>query len=442
MPTRAARGCSHLRIPLPAGIAFVLWAAGAYPLAAGGLLASGDGSGTNNPLLLTSMSPDCDCGRPGSPYEWDAPFFDLDWSLALRGAYVRDGAGERFEALIIPSVTLTHETMRGGYELSAGAEVIRSSLDDYRLAALRASISGGRQFDALTDLTGRLDLSLTQDSPGDPGVPTDEALAPLIASVEAEAAVTRELGLFDATLRGTAARTVYGTTTLNDGTVLDNSTQDNWTASAGLRVGYAVTPIVTAFVDGSAGYQLYDQVSPIYLVALDAADYELRTGVSASWTSVLEAEASIGVGLRRFAEPSFADVVSTLYDASLTFRPDETLTLEANLSTSVGAPGPDSGGAARVEYAAAADARYRVNTWLAWRASAGWSYAALAGTTDAESEYDVGTGLDYLFNEFTTLTADYAYNWAGDNVDPAGEVEHRVTLGVTFSKPGDTRTLQ
>ena len=79
---------------------------------------SGDGSGTNNPDLLTPPPHLLDA----PPYEWD-PFFDLDWSLALRGAYVTGESGARYEGLAVPSVTLTHQTLRGGYELSGSAEI-------------------------------------------------------------------------------------------------------------------------------------------------------------------------------------------------------------------------------------------------------------------------------------------------------------------------------
>ena len=221
-----------------------------------------------------------------------------------------------------------------------------------------------------------------------------------------------------------------------DASVMDNSAQNNWQGEAALRLGYALTPVLTAFVEGSAGYQLYDAPSPIHLEKLDAADYEIRAGLGAKLTSVLEAEASIGLGLRRFAAPGFADVVSTLYDAKVTFRPDETVTLEANFTTNVGAPGPGSAGLARVEYAASADASYRLNNWVTLRASAGWRQAQLVGTPVTETGYNAGVGVDYLLNELATLTADYGYGWAETTPAP-GEDEHRVMLGVTFSRPGD-----
>lgn len=427
MPFRATQGRSIAILQLLAALA---WSGGAPVLA-------GEPNGIGDAGLPGYPGTGCERCVPGpAPHEWDAPYFDLDWSLALRGAYVRDAGGERFEALVVPGVTLRHETMRGGYDLSLSGELARSSLDQTRISALRAAAAADYQFDAVTAFSGNLDLSLTQDSPSAPGLAGNTAIAPLVGTAETQAEVTRELGFFEVGLRGSASRTVYGPTTRTDGSVVDNSEQNNWKAGAGLRLGYAVTPILTAFVDGSAGYHFYDLPSPAYLEKLDAADYAVRAGLNAQWTSVLEAEASIGLGLRQFASPIFPEVVSTLYDARLTFRPDETVTLGGTLSTSIGEPGPNSGGLARVEYAAAADASYQLNTWVRFRAAAGWRQALLVGTANTETGYNAGIGLDYLLNEFATLTADYAYGWSRATPNPAEE-RHQVTLGVTFSRPGD-----
>lgn len=402
------------------------------PAAAGEFNPRGDGSGSNNPDLLDGGG--CEnCRYEAPPREWDAPFFDVDWSLALRGAYVLDDEGEHFEALAVPSVRLRHETMRGGYELEAEVELAKSSLETYRLGALRLRLEADHALDAVTGLRGNLELELTQDSPGTPGQPGDVAVAPVVMSGSAGLAADRRFGRLSVGIRTGAGRTHYGPTTLIGGGEQDNSAQNNWTVEGGLRLGYEVTPLLTAFVDGSVGYQRYDAISPTYLVALDAADYELRAGLAANWHQILEAEASVGLGLRRFAEPALGEVTSTLYDASLTFRPDETVTLSAALSTSFGAPGPDSGGTARVEYEATGSASYQVNPWLRLRASAGWEQAQLVGIDGSESGYGFGSGLDYRLNRHTTLTADYAFTHAETDAAP-DEDEQRVTLGVTLSR--------
>ncbi len=393
----------------------------------------GDGSGFNNADLVRDPTTGCENCQPNPPHEWDAPFFDLDWSLALRGAYVQSGGTGYFEASAVPSVTLSHETLRGGYDFAASAEITRSTIEDFRLAAARGGLSARYQLDELTAVSGSVALSMSRASATAPGVAGNIGIQPLVLEAGADAEVSRDFGPFVVTATADASRTSYGETTLTNGTLVDNTSQSNWSAGAVLRVGYRVTPILTAFVEGGAGYQWYDAPSPTYLVALNAADYELRTGLSGTWNEILEAEASIGIGHRRFAEAALGGVTSALYDASVTFRPDETLEMRGAFTTEFDAPGAGSGGTARLQYAATADVSYRVNPWLRWRASAGWQQAQLIGTATVEHGYDAGIGADYLLNEHTTLTADYAYSYRETTPAP-GDDSHRVTLGVTFSR--------
>src|SRR5690606_19360543 len=107
--------------------------------------------------------------------------------------------------------------------------------------------------------------------------------------------------------------------------------------------------------------------------------------------------------------------------------------LRAELATSVGAPGPDAGGTARVEYAATGSASYQVNPWLRLRASAGWERAELVGSDGTESGYSFGGGLDYRLSEHATVTADYDFAHAASDGGP-GEDEQRLTLGVTLAR--------
>lgn len=393
----------------------------------------GDGSEFNNSDFARDTTSGCENCLATPPHDWNEPAFDLDWSLALRGAYVQATGGSQFEASAVPSLTLTHDFLRGSYAVSASAEITRSSTEEARIAALRAGFSGAYQLDEATGLTGKANFALARASASAPGTLPGIAVQPLVVTGDAEGAVSREFGPLVVSARANAGRSVYGVTTMADTSLIDNSAQNNWVAGTGLRVGYRVTPILTAFIDGSVGYQWYDAASPLYLVKLDAMDLEGRTGLSAKVNDVLEAEISIGYGQRRFLDPSLGTSGSMLYDASLTFRPDETVEMRGAFSTSFGAPGANSGGTARLEYAATGDLSYRVNPWLRLRASAGWRYAEQLGTTTTEMGHNAGAGLDYLLNEFATLTADYAYSWSQTTPNPAQD-EHRVTLGVTFSR--------
>ena len=391
----------------------------------------GDGADYDNADLLRDETTGCENCKAEPPHEWDDAWFDLDWSLALRGSYIQATGIDYFEASAVPTVTLRHETLRGGYEATASAEVVRSTIEDARLSSASIGFRGDYRLDESTGIEGASNLSFTQASSEGPGVDPTILEQPQVFAGDGEASISRDFGPLIFTGRVNGSRTVYGPTTLVGPVLVDNTHQSNWTVGAGLRVGYRITPILTAFVDGSAAYQSYDAPSPTLMVKLDAADYQVRSGVSVNYLDLLEAETSLGYGLRRFADPMLGETSALLYDASLTFRPDETLEIKGAFTTSFGAPGPDSGGTARLEYAATGDISYVVNPWLKLRAAAGWSHAFLIGTADTEMAWNAGLGADYILNEFTTLTGDYTYSYGQATPDPP-EDSHRVTVGVTF----------
>lgn len=393
----------------------------------------GDGSGSNNADLLRDTSSGCENCPPMPPHEWDAPPFDLEWSVALRGAYVQATGGSYFEAQIVPTLSLRRETMRGGYSVSASADIARSTFDGPRIEAIRGALGADYQLDANSTIGGAMDFAVSQASAKAPGTSPTIASQPLVVSGDGEIEASRQFGQFVVTGRGSISRTLYGETTLTDTSIVDNSHQSSWTSAGGLRLGYMISPVLTAFVDASMAHQTYDAVSPTYLVKFDATDYQARTGLSAAWSAVLEAEASVGYGLRQFDEAVLGQSGALLYDASITYRPDETVEATGSFATTYGAPGPDSGGTARLEYAAAADLAYTINPWLTLRTSAGASYAQLIGTVDTETEYSAGVGADYRINELATATADYGYTYTEATASPP-EDEHRITLGVTISR--------
>ena len=100
----------------------------------------------------------------------DAPFYVIDWSLGLRGAYITDNSGERFQSLVLPSVTLT----RTGSDLSltgtASAQISKTgdgqfSVDDMRLAA-----GSVLTFTPTSSLATNASLAVTQENPHNPDV--------------------------------------------------------------------------------------------------------------------------------------------------------------------------------------------------------------------------------------------------------------------------------
>ena len=394
----------------------------------------GDGSMTDNRDLLRGAYEcgfGCDAGPP--PSEPFHPPFDIDWSVALRGAYVQEGTTSRWETSLIPALGISHEGLRTTFDLDAEAEIIKAQDSVTRIGALRLSAAGEYGLDEVTNFATDGDLTITQAAPSDPSNPAGTAIAPRVLDADFAATLTRDIGIAYVGLRGTVGRTDYGDTTLNSGVLVDNSFSSNTRYGGGLRVSHRLTPIVAAFADGSVEYRLYDAPSPALLVPLDSTDYVGRIGLEAEIGDILEAEGSIGVGLRKFASTGLAEVQVALYEASVTFRPDETLEVTGSVGTEIGAPGPNGTGTASVEHVVAGEARYKVNTWWSVWAAAGWSRKTAVAATTEETSFNVGGGSEYRLNAWVSFTADYTFTHR--EVTAVAPVNtHKVTAGVKVAR--------
>lgn len=403
----------------------------AIPAGAGEFNPLGDGSETNNADLTGNPATDCANCVATPPYEWGNAPYDLDWSLGLRGGIKDDGtgAGRTYELIALPSVTLRHETIRGGYDVGLSGELTYEVDGNARIDSITSTAGGEYELDALTTLAGRGNISMSQDDPDAPNVASE----PLVVSGDGEVSAARDLGAFNLAVRGSAGREIYGETVYDDNSTLDNSFQNTTAYGAGARLGYELTPGLVAFVDSEADYLAYDAPSPSLLVRLDNVTYAGRAGLNAKFSETLELEGSLGMGYTDFADGTLSDFSAVLYDARAVFRPDETLTLTGAFTTTISQPGTTSGAIAKLTYAATGQVEYLVNPWLKLRADAQWSEAHYQGIDNDEYKWGFGAGADYLLNEHTDLTADYSFLRTEKTPDPATD-EHQVTLGVKFHR--------
>jgi hypothetical protein len=358
---------------------------------------------------------------------------DIDWSVGLRGGIVRDGDGAHYEAIALPSLSLSQQTMRGGYSLAGSAELDVSEDGDYRIgrASLDASLS--YEIDAVTTATLGATAQTSQDAPDAAGLADNVAAAPMVASGEATASVTRELGAFAATARVGVSRIVNGETVYDDATTLDHADQNTTDLSAGGRLTVPLGPVLAAFVDGEVTSETYDVASPTLLVKLDNRTYQGKLGLTAKWGETFSLEGSIGLARRDFHDASVNDVTAVVYDASARFQPSEAVSFTADLSSSLGAPDADCGCTADVNRQASFDASYQVNSWLRLRGSVSADQSGAAGGTPATASWQAGIGADYLLNAHTDLTADYSFARSTSGADPAEDTQS-VMVGVTVHR--------
>ncbi len=361
------------------------------------------------------------------------PPLDLDWSVGLRGSFTSATTGERFVTTLTPQFTATYDGRRLDLGIEGSADLTRDGGGDIGLTGLRLGLSGRSPLDSATTATGSANLVLTQEPAGSLDLNPLVTVAPQVITGSLGAEIDRQFGKFNLGLRLDGERVINGTSTRLDTGVTDNSDQDYWGGDASLRLGFQATPIFEVFGQAGIGRDVFDAPSTSLGVRQDATDRSVRAGIAGNWNSVLSASASVGVGERVFDDPSLDGVTTQLYDASITYRPDPTLSLTAAVSTTITPTGADAAGTARVDRSVTAKIDYTVNSWLRMRASADWGLAEFAATTETERRQGLGAGADYALNAHTALSADYGYTQRENSLSGLSEA-HRVTVGITVRR--------
>lgn len=393
---------------------------------------AGDGSASSNPQLLDPYADCAQCGDAAPTRSGDPPW-QVDWSLALRGATsVKDGTNS-YLGEIAPSFSIEQQTLRGGYSVSGDATVSIDAAGSARLDGLGLDATGRYELDEWSTISATGSISASQDDLGSGSYPANVAAAPVEVDATGTLEGSRRFGQFTLALRGSLGRTVVGDTLYDDASTTSNADQTAWTAGAGGRVTMELTPSFNTFVDAASTWSAFDAASTSLGARRDARTDTLRVGVGYSHDSRVSLEASIGLARQDFVDPGLADFTATLYGAKLSYAPDETLTLTAALDTTLAAPGATSSGTAKVSTAATAAASYLVNPWVRLRGSAGLTLSELKPLGTLSREWTAGVGADFLFNTMTDFTADYSITRSETEPDPPADT-HKLMLGVTFHR--------
>lgn len=357
----------------------------------------------------------------------------LDWSVGLRGTYLNSNGTGSFVTHVLPRFSYTHAGGIATIVVDGSADIAKTGGQNLpTLASGTLSISGSAPIDSVTTASASANIGLTQDLPGTAGLSPAIITPPQVFTGGAEVGVTRQFGRFNLGLGAGVQRTSYGPTNRTDTGLTDNSEQNYWAASANLRLGYQITPILEVFGEGEVQRDIFDSPTASLGTYPNATNRSLRAGVAGQWNNIWSANASVGVGERIFDEATLGAIRAQLYGAEISYTPDSTVTVTAGLETALAPAGADNPGNARIQYTASTSAQYTVNTWLRLRASANWSQSELVGTGTTERRLGLGAGADYVFNAHTSLNADYGY---GNTDNSNGNTQtHQVSLGVTIAR--------
>lgn len=357
----------------------------------------------------------------------------LDWSVGLRGTYLNSNGEGSFVTRLLPRFTYTLAGGIATITVDGSADIAKTGGQDLpTLAAGGLSISGSAPIDSVTTASASANIGLTQDLPGTAGLSPFIITPPQVFTGGGEVGVTRQFGQFNLGLGAGVQRTAYGPTKRSDTGVTDNSEQNYWAASANLRLGYQLTPILEVFGQGEVQRDIFDIPTASLGTYPNATNRSLRAGIAGKWNGIWSANASVGIGERIFDAATLGAIRAQLYGAEISYTPDPTIKLTAGLETALAPAGADNPGNARIQYTAFSNAQYTVNPWLRLRASANWSNSELVGTGTTERRLGLGAGADYVFNTHTSLNADYGYGTT-DNANGNTQT-HQVSLGVTISR--------
>lgn len=352
----------------------------------------------------------------------------IDWNVSLRGKYTVDGTGGHYESLIAPELTLSLGDADGGSSFAAGGEVAVDQAGTTSIDELHASAQSQNAWDEYTSLNQSLDLQLTKLDADSPDLPANTATGPLEFTGKAQAGFRREFEPFYVSGSADLNRFIEGPTTLDDSSTVDNTSRSYWGADASLRLGFEINPLVSLFVDGSQSYQKYDAPDPTVSAYLDGGVTALRAGVAITNDDYFSAEASLGEAWHDYVNGALADRGAFIYDASVSFTPDDTLALGASVDSAL-VPSELVPGDTDLTTTVGANAAVQVGEGVKLRGTASWNQATTLGTGQISTGYSVGTGIDYSPSPQTVWSADYLVTHNFQPPGPATDTQS-VTLGL------------
>ena len=357
----------------------------------------------------------------------------IDWSVGLRGSYAANTlTGGKPSLSLTPEASLTLGGESSTTVYAAGSELTVDGAGQARIADLHAGVTSSLRLGPTTTLAGSINGKMTQADPDDSSLPVNTLIAPLVLDGTAQGIARQNMGKVDATLTLDGERKVTGPTTLDDLSTIDNADKSYWQGGATLRLGYELTPLLSAFIEGEASVQKFDAPDPTLLTYLDGRTYQLRTGIRFVQGSIISAEASIGRGWLDYFDGSLTDAQDWVYNASVTVKPDETVSLTGALETTL-KPSTDTPGDTDVGYQLSGAANYTINPWLTLRATGSWDRTVTLGTGDNSWGLDAGVGLDYRSSRHIVWSADYT--WSRDYAPPTPLNDtHTVSVGVRVNR--------
>jgi hypothetical protein len=203
------------------------------------------------------------------------------------------------------------------YSQTEGAISILSDWSRHALAvdgraSFEENLSGSGQTEPQVNLDAVLTLDLFDGMEGqlragydfyredetDPNALTGASVQAGVHEFSAGAGLSRDVGLLRSSLDVDGVRTLYGDATLADGTRLNLDDRDETSVTVTSRLGYAVSPALTPFLEAAVTRTEFDQRADRNGFERSASTYALRSGVEIDLGEKWFGEIAAGYALR------------------------------------------------------------------------------------------------------------------------------------------------
>lgn len=334
------------------------------------------------------------------------------------------------------STTASITTLRGEIE----SDWRRGSLEGSGFLTLRKPLSGSSDSDIQPEggLTLRLVNPLGREWQTETGFAwtlKEESIAsavplaasvidrPLAQSFTGSVGASRTDGFLRPGFRLELDRDVFGDATASDGSRISQADRDETALRGTARLGFAVSPALTPFVEAAYGRRWRDQTVDSAGLRRSGDDMRGSVGVAFNPSEKFNGELSVGWIRQGFDDPSIADVEGLALAAALNWSPQRGTTVNAGLTTTT-----DGGGAAggSVLYAGTLGVTHQFNSRLTGTATLGASLRDFAASGQSD----------------TTLSAEaVATWWFNRNLGLNGRVRHESVASGDPTRDQDTTTL-
>lgn len=276
------------------------------------------------------------------------------------------------------------------------------------------NLDAALRLDAARDTTVTLNggYNYQRESTTDPNSLTGASTQAPVQTFTGGVSVDRDFGRLKGTLSATASRAIYGSATYANGTTVSRSDRNANTGTLSLRLGYAVSPVLTPFVEGALTKTVYDQTTDSSGYARSSSGWTLRTGVEADFGDKWKGELSAGYDYNSYADSRLASIGTLAVDGSLTWSPLRGTDVTLGVGTSI-QPSTTAGTSGYVLRTFTASVSQEITRRLVARLTGGVGfndYPSGSSAPDSRS-LTAGAGLTWSANRYVDVTGDVDWQY-------------------------------